>query len=209
MRGHIRRRGEAGRWEYIIDVGMAAAQRCQDCGRRYWMERKAKAACPKCGGSLIEADERRRKTQGGFATRKEAEEAMAKVMTAVAEQSYVVPSRVTLREFLLKEWLPAIKGTVRPTTHASYTMHCKDHIVPALGVLQLSRISAQAINTLYAKLLLDGRVNGHGPEGCRALAALGAQPGRCRRPTPGCEQAARPAGLELRAAGRLSGPRQG
>jgi integrase len=80
----------------------------------------------------------------------------------VAEQSYVVPSRVTLREFLLKEWLPAIKGTVRPTTHASYTMHCKDHIVPALGVLQLSRISAQAINTLYAKLLADGRVNGHG-----------------------------------------------
>ena len=160
MRGHIRKR--AGSWEFIIDVGAAAAQRCQDCGRRYWLERKPKPSCPKCGGELSEGDERRRQTKAGFASRKEAEEAMAKIMTAVAEQSYVVPSRVSVREFLLKEWLPAIKGTLRPTTFASYTMHCQGHIVPALGGLQLCRLSAQAINAFYAKLLEDGRSNGRG-----------------------------------------------
>ena len=135
MRGHIRKR--AGSWEFIIDVGASAAQRCQGCGRRYWLERKPKPSCPKCGGQLFEGDERRRQTKAGFATRKEAEEAMAKVMIAVAEQSYVVPSRVSVREFLLREWLPAIKGTLRPTTFASYTMHCQGHIVPALGGLAL------------------------------------------------------------------------
>jgi integrase len=162
MRGHIRRRGDPGSWEYIIDVGMAAAQRCSACGRRFWMERKPKPACLKCGGQLLETEERRRKTQAGFATRKDAEAALNKVMTAVEERSYVVPTRITVREYLLKEWLPAIKGTVRPTTFASYTMHVEGHIVPVLGSLQLARLSAQAINALYAKLLESGRLQGKG-----------------------------------------------
>jgi integrase len=162
MRGHIRRRGDPGRWEYIIDVGMAAAQRCQGCGKRFWMERKPKACCPKCAGLLIETEERRRKTQAGFATRKDCEAAMNKVMTAVEERTYVVPSRITLREFLLREWLPAIKGTVRPTTYASYTMHCEGHIAPALGSLQIARLTAQSINAFYAQLLQDGRASGQG-----------------------------------------------
>ncbi len=70
MRGHIRRRGDPGSWEFIIDVGMATAQRCQACDTRFWMERKPKPCCPKCGGELLETEERRRKTQAGFATRK-------------------------------------------------------------------------------------------------------------------------------------------
>ena len=162
MRGHIRRRGDPGSWEYIIDVGMAAAQRCQACGKRFWMQRKPKPACPKCGGELLETEERRRKTQAGFRSRKDAEAAMNKVMTAVEERSYVVPSRITVREFLLREWLPSIKGTVRPTTYASYTMHVEGHIVPALGSLQLARLSAQAINSFYARLLENGRLQGKG-----------------------------------------------
>jgi hypothetical protein len=117
MRGHIRKRGSS--WEYILDVGMAAAQRCQGCGKRYWMGRKPKPACPKCAGELLQAEERRRKTQAGFATRKECEAAMNKVMTAVEERTYVVPSRITVREFLLREWLPAIKGTVRGARRCS------------------------------------------------------------------------------------------
>jgi integrase len=161
MRGHIRRRGDPGSWEYIIDVGMATAQRCSACGRRFWMERKPKPACPKCGGELLETEERRRKTQAGFRSRKDAEAAMNKVMTAVEEHTYVVPSRITVREYLRKEWLPTIKGTVRPTTYASYTMHVEGHIVPALGSLQLSRLSAQAIN-FYARLLENGRLQGKG-----------------------------------------------
>jgi integrase len=162
MRGHIRRRGDPGSWEYIIDVGMATAQRCSACGKRFWMERRPKPACPKCGGTLIEGEERRRKTQAGFRARKDAEAAMNKVMTAVEEHSYVVPTRITVREYLLKEWLPSIKGTIRPTTYASYTMHVEGHIVPTLGSLQLSRLSAQGINAFYAKLLESGRLQGKG-----------------------------------------------
>ena len=51
MRGYIRRRGEHS-YEYIVDVGIATAQRCQSCGRRFWVERKLRESCPRCGGQL-------------------------------------------------------------------------------------------------------------------------------------------------------------
>ena len=50
MRGHIRRRGEHS-FEYIVDIGTASAQRCQSCRRRFWVERKPKECCPRCGGA--------------------------------------------------------------------------------------------------------------------------------------------------------------
>ena len=71
MRGSIRRRGQTS-FEYIVDIGSASAQRCQACGRRFWVERKLEESCPKCGGVLLETEERRRAIKGGFATRRSA-----------------------------------------------------------------------------------------------------------------------------------------
>jgi integrase len=164
MRGSIRHRGEerAGSWEYIVDIGLAAAQRCQSCKKRFWVERRPKERCPSGGGELQETDERRRAIKGGFRTQKECQAAMNKVMTAVEEQTFVAPTRITVREYLLKEWLPAIKGTVRATTYASYEMHCACHLVPTLGSVKLNRLTGSAINALYGRLLQDGRVHGQG-----------------------------------------------
>ena len=52
MQGHVRRRGK-GSCEYIVDVGMAPAQRCQAAAGRFWVERRPKGACPSCGGKLL------------------------------------------------------------------------------------------------------------------------------------------------------------
>ena len=93
MRGHIRRRGEPGSWEYIIDVGMATAQRCEACGKRFWIERRPKESCPKCGGTLVETEDRHRKTKAGFATRKECQAAMNKLLVAVEQHSYAARPR--------------------------------------------------------------------------------------------------------------------
>lgn len=60
MQGSLRRRGPAGGWEYVIDVGTQRAQRCQLCGKRFWVNRRPKGSCPSCGGEIGEADERRR-----------------------------------------------------------------------------------------------------------------------------------------------------
>jgi integrase/predicted RNA-binding Zn-ribbon protein involved in translation (DUF1610 family) len=161
MRGHIRHRGKAS-FEYIVDIGTASAQRCQGCGRRFWVERKPREACPKCGGQLVETEERRRAIKGGFATRKACQAAVNKVLSAVEARTFTPPTRITVKAFLLDEWLPAVKGTLRPTTYASYTMLAREHIIPRLGSLQLQKLTPGAINALYAYLLEEGRVCGKG-----------------------------------------------
>ena len=160
MKGHIRRRGAS--WEFIIDLGAAAAQRCESCGRRVWVERRPKASCPKCGGALIETEERRRQTQAGFATKRDCQAAMAKVISAIEEQRYVLPVHLTLKEYLQREWLPAIEATVRETTYRSYAAHVTYHIVPALGGTQLQKLNGAMLNAFYAKLSREGRVRGEG-----------------------------------------------
>ena len=160
MQGHIRRRGKGGSYEYIIDIGEAQAQRCLACGRRFWVERRPLAACPRCGGALHLAQERRRQTKAGYASRKEARAAMNKVLAAVAEQSYVTPTRVTVEQFLVGDWLPAIESTVRLTTYRSYVQHVTWHIAPHLGEVPLQSLAGAQINGLYATLASHGRTNG-------------------------------------------------
>ena len=162
MRGSIRRRGQTS-FEYIVDIGSASAQRCQACGRRFWVERKLEEICPKCGGVLLETEERRRAIKGGFATQRECQAALNKVLVAVEARTFTPPTRITVKAFLLSEWLPAVKGTLRPTTYASYTMLAREHIIPRLGSLQLQRLTPAAINALYAHLGEHGRVHGGGP----------------------------------------------
>ena len=160
MRGHVRKRGEPGSWEYIADVGMAAAQRCESCGRRFWIERRPKQSCPKCGGELTETEERRREIKAGFATRKECVAAMNKILVAVEQHSYSAPTTASVREYLTKEWLPAVKATIRPTTYGSYKQHVECHIVPHIGSVKLQKLSGSQINALYAKLAESGAKSG-------------------------------------------------
>ena len=112
MRGSIRRRGDS--WEYIVDIGTAAAQRCQGCKRRFWVERKPKESCPKCGGELAETEERRRAIKGGFATRRECEAALAKVLAAVEAQTFTPPTKVTVKAFLLERVAAHRQGQPAP-----------------------------------------------------------------------------------------------
>ena len=162
LQGHIRRRGPSGSWEYILDVGRYGAQRCQDCGRRFWIERRPREVCPACGGELSETEERRRETKGGFTCRKDCQAALTRKLTTLAEHTYVLPSRLSLREFLLKVWLPAIESGVRETTLSGYRMLVCQHLVPQLGAVQLQNLNAAQINAHYARLLSEGRVHGSG-----------------------------------------------
>ena len=126
-------------------------------------QRKPRECCPKCGGELAETEERRRAIKGGFGMRKQCEAALAKVLAALETQSFTLPTKVTVRQFLLSEWLPTVKGSLRPTTYSSYAMLTREHVLPALGALQLQKLTPGAINALYAHLLEHGRVCGGGP----------------------------------------------
>jgi len=157
MRGHVRKRGEPGSWEYIVDVGLAAAQRCTSCNKRLWIERRPKESCPKCGGALKETEERRRETKAGFATQKECQAAMNRLLVAVEQHSYATPTKASVREYLTKEWLPAVKATIRPSTYNSYVQHVECHIAPHLGSVKLAKLTGSQVNALYAKLAESGK----------------------------------------------------
>jgi len=160
MRGHVRKRGEPGSWEYIVDIGMAAAQRCTACNKRFWIERRPKGRCPKCGGDLKETEERRRETKSGFATQKECQAAMNKLLVAVEQHSYAAPTKASVREYLTKEWLPAVKATIRPSTYNSYVQHVECHIVPHISTVKLQKLTGSQVNTLYSKLAESGKKDG-------------------------------------------------
>src|SRR5262249_13845714 len=61
-----------------------------------------------------------------------------------------------LSEFLINEWLPAIKGSVRVTTWDSYEGMLRRHVLPTLGGLPLRAISPSHLNALYADLATSG-----------------------------------------------------
>ena len=57
MRGHIRQRGKV--WSYVIELGNQKTQRCLDCNKRHWVERRPYEKCERCGGELRDRVERR------------------------------------------------------------------------------------------------------------------------------------------------------
>ena len=105
---------------------------------------------------------RRQKTKGGFATRKLADEAKNIVLSEVARGTYVDPSRITLADYLIDEWLPAKRLMVIENSLASYTDTVRRYVVPALGATRLDQLQPQRIERAYAALMESGGHNGRG-----------------------------------------------
>jgi integrase len=103
---------------------------------------------------------RTRKWHSGFRSKKEAERARVELLSRLDRGSYVTPTKLTLGTFLIDEWLPAKRATVKETTLASYEVHVTTHLVPRVGGLPLVGLTAGHLNALYADLLADGRRRG-------------------------------------------------
>jgi integrase len=99
---------------------------------------------------------RRQRWTSGYRTKREAERALSEIVASVHAGSYLEPTKQTLAEFAT-DWLAAIEPTLRPATHYSYGRNLRLHVLPRLGSVQLRRIDAGMLNTLYAALLSEGR----------------------------------------------------
>jgi integrase len=115
-------------------------------------------------------DGRRRKVwRRGIRTLKEARQVRTELLSSLDRGTFILPSRQSIGEFL-SEWLDAIRATVRPSTHDSYSRLVKRYIVgepgqaggPRIGGTQLQRLTAPTLNALYADLLRGGRKNSEG-----------------------------------------------
>lgn len=68
----------------------------------------------------------------------------------------------TLRSFTTDEWLPSMRGRLKPSTWDSYRRNMQLHVLPALGSTPIDEITPRDLNRLYGTLLESGRRNGSG-----------------------------------------------
>jgi integrase len=105
--------------------------------------------------------------RGGFARKRDAETALREIIGQVDAGTYTKPTRVTLGQYMLEDWLPSLDaavagGTLRPTTVAQYRTLATKHVLPRLGGVYLQALSPTHLNRMYGELLTCGRRNGKG-----------------------------------------------
>lgn len=107
-----------------------------------------------------ETGKRRQMLRQGFATKREAEKALATAQHSVDRGSVVSKSVIKVDDFL-DQWLASQKGRLKASTHHSYVITSK-RIRSGLGHAQLQALTPLQVESFYADLLDHGRADGTG-----------------------------------------------
>lgn len=105
-----------------------------------------------------------RRSQAGFDTKKQAAAELRRKLTAVDAGQTTGPRRggPTLKGFI-NEWLAGHR--VAASTKSSYARLARLHVVPYIGDIELSKVTASRLAALYRKLESEGRKTKWGPSG--------------------------------------------
>ncbi|MEW6155719.1 MAG: tyrosine-type recombinase/integrase [Actinomycetota bacterium] len=95
-------------------------------------------------------------------TRREAEKVLADLVKRHHDGDYRAPDRITLGDYLTERWLPIKRAQLRQTTFNSYEANITNHVVPGIGAIPLQRLSPEDLDEFYARLLVEGKLNGGG-----------------------------------------------
>ena len=149
-------------------------KRCTRCAKRPRLG-PGDRVCPTCGsadyswGFVVDIGDdpatgkRRRRRGGGFTTRRDAEVALREVLSQRDRGQLVQATTITVREFLVDQWLPSMRMSIGPTTLEGYRGNIERYIVPRVGDLPLRALTPPRINQLYADVRDNGRIRGSGP----------------------------------------------
>lgn len=99
---------------------------------------------------------RSQKYKGGFRTKKEAQEYLNKVLSEVAEGSYVKPNKVHFSEFLIDWYHNSYKRSVAETTAETRLFYIEKHIIPSFGTMQLQTITTKMLDDFYNEKISSG-----------------------------------------------------
>ena len=94
-------------------------------------------------------------------TKKDAERELRKLLQTVETGSYIEPTKLTFRAFL-SQWLTDVKPRTAPRTYEGYEWVCRQHIIPALGSVDLTKLLPTHLQAHYARALEKGRLDGSG-----------------------------------------------
>lgn len=93
------------------------------------------------------------KSHGGYRLKQEAKDAAAALATDAARGGYVAPSRMTVADYLLGEWLSSRENSdISPNTRDVDRTVVEAWIVPHIGSIRLQKLQARDLDRLYATL---------------------------------------------------------
>ena len=121
-----------GTWSYVVDVG-----RDPVTGRR------------------------RQRWKGGYATKRDAERALAERIAGVDGVPVDDPGALTVGAYL-DAWLCGVRPALKPSTGKSYAEIVRWYIQPRVGAVRLVDLNAFHLRALYAELLESGAVRSAG-----------------------------------------------
>ena len=101
-------------------------------------------------------DGRRRQSRvGGFATEREAREALNEVLSQIQRGTYRFRTKQTVGEYLHR-WLDG-KANLRATTRRSYTETIRLYLEPGIGHIQLTDLRPEDVEALFEAMRQVGR----------------------------------------------------
>lgn len=93
-------------------------------------------------------------------TRQEAVKLLAQAVQEREQGIVANTDRQTIEQYL-PSWVETVKKhKVEPSTYINCRLYVRKHLVPALGAYQLTKLTAQQVQSLYARKLEDGYAPG-------------------------------------------------
>ena len=98
----------------------------------------------------------------GFRSKGEAENFLLRINTQLNDSTFIQSKKITVREYL-EEWLRTyVECNLKKKTISSYKSIILLHIIPALGNIELQKLTSSHIDEFYICKLKNGRIDGKG-----------------------------------------------
>ena len=91
--------------------------------------------------------------------RRAAEKELRRLLRTLDTGEHVDPTRMTVRAWLMA-WLATVREEVSPKTHERYSEIVENFLVPELGALPITKLTAAHIQAAYTKWATEGRRDG-------------------------------------------------
>lgn len=105
---------------------------------------------------------RKQQWKGGFASRKEAEQALVETLHSVDRGTHVARDRMTVGQYL-SSWLEGLQ--LAPASVYSYRKSINRHVIPTIGARELQQLDPQTLRSFYALLQTDQNATGRALSG--------------------------------------------
>lgn len=106
--------------------------------------------------SVEQGGKRRQISKGGYRTKKLAQEALSEALVGHQRGERVEPTKLTVERYLVDEWLPVASARLKASTIGGYSHIIDKRLVPHLGDVRLSELTAGQVAGLHRTLRDEG-----------------------------------------------------